>query len=53
MLGNSDQGSINFSHLTHSIKNELDHLTLTDNQLDEDTDDFLAIGIASELWIFT
>ena len=39
MSGNSAQVSVNFSDLTHSIKNELDHLVPTDNQLDEDTDE--------------
>ena len=41
MSGNSAQGFVNFLNLTHSIKNELNHLLIpTDNKSDEDADDF-------------
>ena len=43
MSGNSVRGSFNFSDLTLSLKNELNHLIPTDNQSDEDTDDFLSL----------
>ena len=43
MSGNSAHGSVNFSDLTDSIKNESDHLIPIDNQPNENTDDFFLV----------